>query len=86
MSAPDYYRILHVQPDAPAPIIHASYRTLVQRAFGLCRARAEESDGLGARQAQAWHFGELGADVLDKGERGRCRTREIHWDRSLVLP
>jgi curved DNA-binding protein CbpA len=34
MSAPDYYRILHVQPDAPAPIIHASYRTLVQRAVG----------------------------------------------------
>jgi len=34
MSAPDYYRILHVQPDAPASIIHASYRTLVQRAVG----------------------------------------------------
>ena len=34
MSAPDYYRILHVQPDAPAAIIHASYRTLVQRAQG----------------------------------------------------
>ena len=35
MSAPpDYYRILHVQPDAPAAIIHASYRTLLQRAVG----------------------------------------------------
>ena len=35
MSAPpDYYRILHVQPDAPAAIIHASYRTLLQRALG----------------------------------------------------
>jgi len=32
MSAPpDYYRILHVQPDAPAPVIHAIYRTLLQR-------------------------------------------------------
>jgi len=32
MSAiPDYYRILHVQPDAPAALIHASYRTLLQR-------------------------------------------------------
>ena len=32
MSAmPDYYRILHVQPDAPLAIIHASYRTLQQR-------------------------------------------------------
>jgi hypothetical protein len=35
MTAPhDYYRILHVQPDAPAAIIHASYRTLLQRAQG----------------------------------------------------
>lgn len=32
MSALDHYRTLHVQPDAPAAIIHASYRTLVQRA------------------------------------------------------
>ena len=41
MSAPDYYRILHVQRDAPAPIIHASYRTLVQRAFGATSGSAE---------------------------------------------
>jgi PilZ domain len=35
MSAPpDLYRILHVQPDAPPAIIHASYRTLLQRAVG----------------------------------------------------
>jgi hypothetical protein len=27
----NYYRILHVQPDAPAEIIRASYRTLMQR-------------------------------------------------------
>ena len=27
----NYYRILHVQPDAPAEIIKASYRTLMQR-------------------------------------------------------
>lgn len=27
----DYYRILHVDPDAPTAIIHASYRTLMQR-------------------------------------------------------
>lgn len=38
MSAlPDYYRVLHVQPDAPAAIIHASYRTLVQRALNTNR-------------------------------------------------
>ena len=34
MSSPDYYRILQVASDAPAPIIHASYRTLVLRALG----------------------------------------------------
>lgn len=27
----NYYRILHVQPDAPVEIIHSSYRTLMQR-------------------------------------------------------
>jgi curved DNA-binding protein CbpA len=32
MSAPpDYYRALHVQPDAPTAVIHAIYRTLLQR-------------------------------------------------------
>jgi curved DNA-binding protein CbpA len=41
MRAPDYYRILHVQPDAPAAIIHASYRTLVQRALGTTRGGEE---------------------------------------------
>lgn len=34
MNGPDYYRILQVEPDAPAPIIQASYRTLVLRALG----------------------------------------------------
>ncbi|HVJ30226.1 MAG TPA: DnaJ domain-containing protein [Gammaproteobacteria bacterium] len=29
----DYYRILQIQPDAPAPLIHSSYRTLVRRAL-----------------------------------------------------
>lgn len=31
-ASPDYYRILCVQPDAPAAIIHMSYRTLLERA------------------------------------------------------
>ena len=29
----DFYRILQIQPDAPAPLIHSSYRTLVRRAL-----------------------------------------------------
>jgi hypothetical protein len=41
MSAPDYYRILHVQADAPPAIIHASYRTLVQRALSSSRGSDE---------------------------------------------
>lgn len=39
--SPDYYRVLHVQPDAPIAIIHASYRTLVQRALGTTRGGDE---------------------------------------------
>jgi DnaJ-class molecular chaperone len=27
----NYYRILHVQPDAPTEVIKSSYRTLMQR-------------------------------------------------------
>ncbi len=42
-AAPDHYRTLHVQPDAPAAIIHASYRTLVQRALGSNRSSDEIS-------------------------------------------
>lgn len=38
---PDYYRVLHVTPDAPAAIIHASYRTLLQRAQGAGAAGAQ---------------------------------------------
>jgi DnaJ-class molecular chaperone len=42
MSAPaDYYCILHVQPDAPAAIIHASYRTLLERARAAGRFGGE---------------------------------------------
>ena len=41
MSGIDYYRILQVQPDASAPIIHASYRTLVRRALGTSRGSEE---------------------------------------------
>jgi hypothetical protein len=41
MSSPDYYRILQVEPDAPAPIIHASYRTLVRRAVDPYRDRVD---------------------------------------------
>lgn len=33
MNGSDYYRILQIQPDAPAPLIHSSYRTLVRRAL-----------------------------------------------------
>ena len=33
MSGLDYYRILQVQPNAPAPLIHTSYQTLVRRAL-----------------------------------------------------
>ncbi len=47
MSAPpDYYRILHVQPDAPAPVIHAIYRTLLQRLQTSATFAGEADAGL----------------------------------------
>jgi hypothetical protein len=38
---PDYYRILHVQPDAPLAIIHLSYRTLLERARAASQSDAD---------------------------------------------
>jgi hypothetical protein len=40
-ASPDYYRILHVQPDAPAAIIHMSYRTLLERARAAGQSDAD---------------------------------------------
>ena len=51
-SVPDHYRLLHVQPDAPAEVIKASWRTL------LGRLRQHPDLGGGTAQAaainQAW--------------------------------
>lgn len=47
MSAPpDYYRILHVQPDAPSAVIHAIYRTLLQRLQTSATFAGEADAGL----------------------------------------
>jgi curved DNA-binding protein CbpA len=47
MSAlPDYYRILHVQPDAPMPVIHAIYKTLQQRLQSSATFAGEADAGL----------------------------------------
>jgi hypothetical protein len=47
MSAPpDYYRILHVQPDAPTPVIHAIYRTLLHRLQTSATFAGEADAGL----------------------------------------
>ena len=43
---PDYYRILHVQPDAPTPVIHAIYRTLLHRMQTSATFAGEADAGL----------------------------------------
>ncbi|HVY65537.1 MAG TPA: DnaJ domain-containing protein [Gammaproteobacteria bacterium] len=43
---PDYYRILHVQPDAPSAVIHAIYRTLLQRLQTSATFAGEADPGL----------------------------------------
>ena len=43
---PDYYRILHVQPDAPTPVIHAIYRTLLNRLQTSATFAGEADAGL----------------------------------------
>jgi hypothetical protein len=56
----DYYRILLVSPEAPAAIIHASYRTLLQRLSAQPAAGADPSSA--ALLAEAY-------DVLSDPER-----------------
>jgi hypothetical protein len=86
MTAPhDYYRILHVQPDAPAAIIHASYRTLLQRAQGSPSdmARLDEAYavlGDAARRAaydaeRAELRGAMPADHVHESDAGGAGTR-----------
>jgi hypothetical protein len=43
----DYYRILRVSPDAPAAIVHSSYRTLLQR------LRTQSDDGADTAASEA---------------------------------
>ena len=56
----DYYRILLVSPDAPAAIIHTSYRTLLQRLSAQPAAGADPAQA--ALLAEAY-------DVLSDPER-----------------
>jgi hypothetical protein len=76
---PDYYGILHVTPDAPAAIIHASYRTLLERARAAGHADAdiamlnEAYAVLGDRDRRAAY------DVERASATGTCKAR--HADR-----
>ena len=64
-SPPDYYRVLHVTPDAPVGVVHASYRTLLERAraAGLPAADVALLDAayavLGDRERRAVYDAEL---------------------------
>jgi|SRR6185295_5894081 len=51
-SLPDYYRVLHVQPDAPTPVIHAIYKTLLHR-LQTSATFAGEADGALIEEAYA---------------------------------
>jgi hypothetical protein len=86
MAAPhDHYRTLHVQPDAPAAIIHASYRTLLNRAQGspaetalLDEAYAVLGDP--ARRAaydnaRAESHGATQTDIAEGSDAGNAGTR-----------
>ena len=66
---PDYYRLLHVQPDAPVEITRMSYRTLMQR--------LKHHPDLGGDHAQAALINEAYATLTDPKKRASYdRTRE----------
>lgn len=67
---PDYYRILHVQPDAPVEIIKASYRTLMQR--------LRMHPDLGGDQHAAARLNKAYAVLTDTRERAAYDAVAIH--------
>jgi L-aminopeptidase/D-esterase-like protein len=68
---PDYYKLLHVQPDAPDEVIKASYRTLMQR-LGI-REAAADVVAQAARHAQTdVRFGKQGAGTEATAYREQC--------------
>ncbi len=62
----NYYRILHVQPDAPTEVIQASYRTMMQK--------LRQHPDLGGEHWNASLINEA-HDVLSDAERRRAYDR-----------
>jgi curved DNA-binding protein CbpA len=75
----NYYRILHVQPDAPTEVIQASYRTLMQR--------LRMHPDLGGDHWNAAVINEAYHVLVDPGRRAAYdRTRPTEADGTLTRP
>jgi len=79
MGGLDYYRILQVQPDAPAPLIHSSYRTLVRRALSdspggdeIARLEAAYAVLSDPERRAAYDIERAGGTVAPAGGAGSC--------------
>ena len=75
----DYYKILQVQPDAPAPLIHSSYRTLVRRALSdspggdeIARLEAAYAVLSDPERRAAYDVERAGGAGAPAGAAGRC--------------
>ena len=58
---PDFYRLLHVQPDAPAAVVKASYRAMMQK--------MQHHPDLGGDEATAQLLNEAVATLCDPTKR-----------------
>ncbi len=70
---PNYYQILHVQPDAPREIIRSSYRTMMQR--------MRMHPDLGGDGKSAAAINEAYAILADAGDRAAYDESRVHSQR-----
>ena len=70
-SVPDHYRLLHVQPDAPAEVIKASWRTLL--------GRLRQHPDLGGGTAQAVAINQAWAVLGDAAQRAAYDAGLPRW-------
>ena len=68
---PDFYRILHVSPDAPEEIIRSSYRTLMQRLNQHPDLGGDHENATLINEAYATLTNPKSRAMYDRGRRGK---------------
>lgn len=69
----NYYKLLHVQPDAPAEIIRSSYRTLMMK--------LKQHPDMGGDEWNAALINQAYQTLVDEGKRAQYDRERLYFDR-----